>query len=488
MNSATDLASRARPEIDPMQDVTKNTTFDELKVGDTASIERTLSLHDIYLFAHASGNTNPAHMPADGKAATPEIVAPSMWAGSLLSAVFGTLLPGPGTLYQSQTLQFRSRVHIGDTVIATVSCTAKREKPLAIFETKIVKSDGTVVVDGVAEINVPIESVSLPKRVLPTLILDDVDHFLPLIECARSLGRMATAVVCPDDSNSLNGAILAAREGLIDPILIGHKPAILKAAEASRLDLSAYRFIEASTHEDAAAQAVEIVRKGEASGIMKGNIHSDLLLAQVIKKDGGLRGNRRISHVFVMDVPTLDELLFISDAAINIAPDLLTKVDIVQNAIDLARACGLEKPRVGVLSAVETVNPNIPSTIDAAVLSKMADRGQITGGIVDGPLAMDNAMDVAAARTKGIASLVAGRANVLIVPNLESGNMLAKELTFVARAEAAGLVVGAKVPVMLTSRADNVKSRLASAALAVLHDYMRRTGKSAFASMKSAAE
>lgn len=471
-----------------MQSVTKNTTFDELKVGDTASIERTLSLHDIYLFAHVSGNTNPAHMPADGKEPTPDIVAPSMWAGSLLSAVFGTLLPGPGTLYQSQQLNFRSRVHIGDTVIASVRCTAKLARPLATFETKIVKKDGTVVAEGLAEINVPTESVALPNRELPTLILDEKNQFQPLIECARGLGRMATAVVCPDDSNSLNGAMLAAREGIIEPILIGSKAAILKAAEAAGVDVTPYRIVDASTHDEAASLAVEIVRKGEAAAIMKGNIHSDQLLAQVVKKDGGLRANRRISHVFVMDVPTLDDLLFISDAAINIAPDLLTKVDIVQNAIDLALACGLEKPRVGVLSAVETVNPNIPSTIDAAALSKMAERGQITGGIVDGPLAMDNAMDLAAARTKGIASPVAGQANVLIVPNLEAGNMLAKELTFVARAEAAGLVVGAKVPVMLTSRADNVKSRLASAALAALHDYRRRTGRSAVKAMKTAAE
>jgi phosphate butyryltransferase len=287
---------------------------------------------------------------------------------------------------------------------------------------------------------------------------------------------MTTVVVCPDDRNSLNGAVLAAREGLITPILVGSKTAILKMAKEIGEDISAFKLVDAEHHDDAAALSVEIVRKGEATAIMKGNIHSDQLLAQVVKKDGGLRGNRRISHVFAMDVPTLDELLFISDAAINISPDLITKVDIVQNAIDLARACGLEKPRVGILSAVETVNPNIPSTLDAAVLSKMAERGQITGGIVDGPLAMDNAMDVAAARTKGIASLVAGHANVLIVPNLESGNMLAKELTFVARAEAAGLVVGAKVPIMLTSRADNDRSRLASAALAQLHEYMRRNG------------
>ena len=212
---------------------------------------------------------------------------------------------------------------------------------------------------------------------------------------------------------------------------------------------------------------------------MKGNVDSDELLAEIVKKDGGLRGHRRISHVFAMDVPTLENLLFISDAAINIAPDLITKVDIVQNAIDLARACGVDQPRVGVLSAVETVNPNIPSTLDAAALSKMADRGQIKGGIVDGPLAMDNAIDLVAARTKGIASLVAGRADVLIVPNLEAGNMLAKELTFVARAEAAGLVVGARVPVMLTSRADNDRARLGSCALAQLYEYWRRNGRSA---------
>lgn len=467
------------------RDVVKNVTYDELKVGDTASLERTCSIQDIYLFAHVSGNTNPVHMPAAGKEATPDISAPAMWAGSLISAVFGTLLPGPGTLYRSQELIFRNRVYVGDKLKASVVCIKKGPKPLATFETKIQKADGTLVAEGLADLTVPIERSSLPRRELPTLILDSVDQFSPLIERARSLGRMTTAVVCPDDRNSLNGAVLAAREGLIEPILIGSKAAILKAAEDIGVDISAFRIIEAEGHDDAAARAVEIVRKGEATAIMKGNIHSDQLLAQVVKKEGGLRGGRRISHVFVMDVPTLDELLFISDAAINIAPDLITKVDIVQNAIDLAQACGVEKPRVGVLSAVETVNPNIPSTLDAAALSKMAERGQITGAIVDGPLAMDNAMDVAAARTKGIASLVAGHANVLIVPNLEAGNMLAKELTFVARAEAAGLVVGARVPVMLTSRADNDRARLASAALAQLYEYKRRTGKAWLGSDKS---
>jgi phosphate butyryltransferase len=209
---------------------------------------------------------------------------------------------------------------------------------------------------------------------------------------------------------------------------------------------------------------------------MKGNVHTEDLLAEVVKKDGGLRTNRRITHVFVMDAPTLDRLLFISDAAVNIAPDLSAKVDIVQNAIDLARACGLDLPKVGVLSAVETINANIPSTLDAAVLSKMAERGQISGGVVDGPLAMDNAIDAEAARTKGITSPVAGHANVLIAPNIESGNMMAKELTFVAHAEAAGLVLGALAPVILTSRADNDRARLASCALAQLYVYWRGNG------------
>lgn len=220
-----------------------------------------------------------------------------------------------------------------------------------------------------------------------------------------------------------------------------------------------------------------MVNAKEVRAVMKGNVHSDELLAQVVKKEGGLRTSRRISHVFVMDVPTKSNLLFISDAAINIAPDLTTKVDIVQNAIELAIACGLETPKVGVLAAVETVNVNMPSTLDAAALAKMADRGQIRGGVVDGPLAMDNAIDMQAARTKGITSLVAGQADVLIVPNLEAGNMLAKELTFVARAEAAGLVVGCKAPVILTSRADNDRARLASCALAQLYDYWRQTGE-----------
>jgi phosphotransacetylase/acyl dehydratase len=453
----------------------RNTTWDELFVGQQAEIRRDVTAHDLYVFAHASGNLNPMHMPGydrDGDGAS-DTVAPSLWVGSLVSAVLGTHMPGAGTLYRAQNFRFVGRAHIGDSLVVTVRCLAKGECPAAVFETRVARADGTLILDGTAEVDVPLMSVTLEEQHLPLLLLDQYDHFGALIERCRALPAMRTAVVCPDDTHALGGALLAMREGLMVPVFIGDGARIHAAAEAAEADISGIELIDLHEHAEAAAQAVAMVRAGDVRAIMKGNIHSDILLEAVIRKEGGLRGTRRISHVFAMDVPTLDDLIFISDAAINIAPDLAAKVDIVQNAIDLARACGLAEPRVGVLAAVETVNINMPATIDAAALSKMADRGQITGGLVDGPLAMDNAINMEAARTKGIRSLVAGQANVLIVPNLEAGNMLAKELTFAARAEAAGLVVGARVPIMLTSRADNDRARLASCALAQLYDAWR---------------
>jgi phosphotransacetylase/acyl dehydratase len=457
----------------------RNTTFDELAVGQSARIERTVTANDLYVFAHASGNTNPIHMPGkdvdeDG---TVDTVAPSLWVGSLISSVLGTLLPGAGTLYRGQTFRFLGRAKLGDRLVVSVRCMEKRERPVALFETRVEKSDGTLLLEGVAEVEAPTATIILKDHQLPMLLVDEHDHFGVLVARCKRLPAMPTAVVCPDDENSLGGALLSRREGLIAPFFVGARDKILKAAEAAAVDVSDIIIIDIADHSEAAARAVAMVNAKEVRAVMKGNVHSDELLAQVVKKEGGLRTSRRISHVFVMDVPTKSNLLFISDAAINIAPDLTTKVDIVQNAIELAIACGLETPKVGVLAAVETVNVNMPSTLDAAALAKMADRGQIRGGVVDGPLAMDNAIDMQAARTKGITSLVAGQADVLIVPNLEAGNMLAKELTFVARAEAAGLVVGCKAPVILTSRADNDRARLASCALAQLYDYWRQNGE-----------
>jgi phosphate acetyltransferase len=283
-----------------------------------------------------------------------------------------------------------------------------------------------------------------------------------------------TVVVHPCDETSLRGAVEAANARLIQPVLVGPRPRILANAANLGVDIAAYPIVDTPHSHASAARGVELIREGAGELLMKGSLHTDELMSEVMKSDTGLRTARRISHVYVMDVPTYSETLFITDAAINIFPDLEAKRDIVQNAIDLHNEIGLGTPRVAILSAVETVTTKIPSTIDAAALCKMADRRQITGGIVDGPLAFDNAIDPEAAAIKGITSPVAGRAQILVVPDLEAGNMLAKNLTFLAQADAAGIVLGARVPIILTSRADSLRSRMASCAIAVLYANVRR--------------
>ncbi|WP_018260543.1 phosphate acetyltransferase [Methylobacterium sp. WSM2598] len=298
-----------------------------------------------------------------------------------------------------------------------------------------------------------------------------------LVAAAQALPRLKVAVVHPCDEASLGAALEAADLGLIEPILVGPRPKLLAAASALGKDLAEFRVVEAAHSHDSAARAVALVTAGEAEALMKGSLHTDELMAAVVRRDGGLRTARRLSHCFVMDVPSHDEPLIVTDAAINIAPSLEEKRDIVQNAIDLAHAFGIETVRVAVVSAMETVNPKVPSTIEAAALCKMADRGQITGAVLDGPLALDNAIDLGAAAIKKIRSPVAGRANVLVVPDLEAGNMLAKSLTFLADADAAGIVLGARVPVILTSRADSRLTRLASCAVASLFSAAQRAAK-----------
>jgi phosphate acetyltransferase len=298
-----------------------------------------------------------------------------------------------------------------------------------------------------------------------------------LVAATKSLQALTTAVAHPCDETSLQGALEAAAAGMITPILVGPRDKILNVAKSHDLKLQGIEIVDVPHSQAAADKAVEIVRTGGADLLMKGSLHSDELLGAVAKRDTGLRTGRRISHVFVMDVPTHAQTLFITDAAVNIAPDLNAKRDIVQNAIDLYAGLGLGTPKVAILSAVETVTPSIPSTIEAAALCKMADRGQITGGELDGPLAFDNAISPEAARVKGIKSAVAGWAQILVVPDLEAGNMLAKNLTFLSRADAAGIVLGARVPVILTSRADNVRTRLASCAVATLLAHSQRANK-----------
>ena len=446
------------------------TPYAELEPGMEASTTRLVRADDLYVFAHSSGNVNPMHLPkedgdGDGK---PEAVAPSAWVAALISGVLGNQLPGPGTLYLSQEFDFVGRAHAGDTLTVSVRVEDKGPEGEVGFSVRVEGPSGAICT-GTARVLAPDHAISVDASGVPGLTVQSHANFDRLLERAEPLPPMPTVVVCPESPDALMGAMLGRDHTLIDPIFVGSREKIEAAAEEAGADISGIEIVDIPDHRAAALRSVALVHEGRARMVMKGHLHTDQLLHAILKKDGGLRTNRRLSHVFVMDVPGLDHLLFVTDAAINISPDLECKVSIVQNAIDLAIALGVETPKVGILSAVETVTTSIPSTIDAAVLSKMADRGQITGGLVDGPLAMDNAVDLGAARTKGLTGLVAGHAEILVAPNLEAGNMIAKELTFLAHAEAAGVVMGAQVPVILTSRADDDRARLASCALAALY-------------------
>jgi phosphotransacetylase len=295
-----------------------------------------------------------------------------------------------------------------------------------------------------------------------------------VLERCRALPPIATAVAHPCEATALEGALDAAAKGLITPILVGPAAKIREVAAAAKIDLGQARIVDAPHSHGSASAAVALVRSGEAELLMKGSLHTDELLGAVVARETGLRTGRRLSHVFIMDVPTYHKVLLVTDAAINIAPTLEEKADICQNAIDLAVSLGLARPKVAVLAAVETINSKMPATLDAAALSKMAERGQITKGLVDGPLAFDNAICRDAAKTKGITSEVAGDPDILLAPDLEAANILAKQLTFLANADSAGIVLGARVPIILTSRADSVRSRIASCAVAVLAAHARR--------------
>lgn len=444
-------------------DLIENRTFDEIAIGDSASLSRRLSKDDIALFAGMSGDVNPS------------IVGNGMAGSALVSAVLETRLPGPGTIYLGQDLSFRKPVGLGDTMTATVTVKEKRpEKHIVVFDCRCVNQRGEEVITGTTVTMAPTEKIRRPRVTLPEVQLRRHDKYQQFISRCAELGPIPTAVVHPCDRSSLEAAIRAAEEHFILPILVGPETKIRSVAAAERIDIARYEIVDSEHSHAAAAKAVVLARAGKVEALMKGSLHTDELMREVTAAETGLRTARRISHAFVMDVPTYTEPLIITDAAINIFPKLDDKRDICQNAIDFAHILGCPEPRVAVLSAVETVTAKIPSTLEAAALSKMADRGQITGGFVDGPLAFDNAVSERAAQEKHIVSPVAGRANILLVPDLEAGNMLAKQLTFMSGADAAGIVLGARIPIILTSRADNLRTRLASAAAAVLIAHARR--------------
>ncbi len=456
----------------------ENKTFDEIKVGDHAKLVRTLTARDIDIFAIMSGDVNPAHVDPEFAEADifHKVIAHGMWGGALISTVLGTELPGPGTIYLDQSLKFLKPVTLGDTVTVKVTVTEILEdKHQLILDCECTNGNGKAVIKGEARVMAPKEKIRRPRVEMPDLYLHQRGAIHEqLLKLTKDFEPIAAAIVHPCDEHSLTGALEAEKLKLIKPILVGPKARIEATAADHQLDISHLEIIDTEHSHASAIKAVELVREYKAEGLMKGALHTDEILSPVVDPESGLRTERRMSHIYLMDVPTYPKPLLISDAAINIEPDLETKADIVQNAIDLAHAINIKQPKVAILSAVETIYPPIKSTVEAGALCKMADRGQITGAILDGPLAFDNAISKTAAKDKGIISEVAGDADILITPDLEAGNMVAKQLIYLASASAAGIVLGARAPIMLTSRADTTETRIASAALAKLYVHNKK--------------
>jgi phosphate acetyltransferase/phosphate butyryltransferase len=459
----------------------ENRTFAEIQIGDTASLTRTLTREDIQLFAVMSGDVNPAHLDEEYARSDMfrKIIAHGMWGGSLISTVLGTMLPGPGTIYLGQTLRFKRPVALWDTItVSVMAASTDEEKHRITFDCRCVNQNDEEVISGTAEVIAPTEKIKRPRVILPEVHLHDHGaRYRELIALTLGLEPIRVAVVHPVDRNSLLGAIDAAQANLIIPILIGPEAKIRAAAEANGIDLSPYPLIPTEHSHAAAARAVAMARADEVDALMKGSLTTEELIRAVIARDTGLRTGRRMSHVAAVDVPTYPRPLFITDAAINIYPGLEDKRDIVQNAIDLALALGIQTPKVAILSAIETISPKLQSTLEAAALCKMADRGQITGGLVDGPLAFDDAVSMEAAKAKGIISPVAGQADILVAPDLETGSMLTKQLEYLAEAQSADIVLGARVPIVLTSRADNPLTRQVSCAVALLLSHNKKKSK-----------
>jgi phosphotransacetylase len=453
-----------------------NVTFKEIDVGATVSVERALSQTEVEALLLVSGDVVPFHTEEGQEFDPDELHVDAVAASAIISGLLERRLPGPGTRIVSQDLAFAGRIRVGDRVVATVTAVEKHQHRGHVVFDCIVEAEGKRVLSGRVVVEAPTRKANYADLERPEFIVRRNDVFARLLKRCEPLEPVSCAVAHPCDKDSLLGAIEAARRKLIVPIIVGPHARIEALALKYGVDLTPYRLVDTEHSHASAAAAVALARAGEVETLMKGSLHTDEIMGAVIASQTGLRTERRVSHVFVMDVPAYDRILFVTDAAINIAPTLREKVDIAQNAIDLARSLGVQLPKMAILSAVENVNPDIGSTLDAAALCKMADRDQIRGAILDGPLAFDNAISEIAARTKSIRSPVAGNADILLVPNIEAGNMLAKQLQYFAGADSAGIVLGARVPVILTSRADNVRMRIGSAAVAKLLVHARRVG------------
>ncbi len=451
-----------------------NVTFDKIKIGDTATVTRRLSSTEVEALALVGGDVDAFQITRSERPGGLKPQTEAVGVEALVSSLLNRKLPGPGTSIAAQDLRFEGSVQPGDLLIATVTARQKRTKGgLVVFDCSV-RSDGRELVTGTVTVRAPERRLQYKEVATPEVILRRADKYAKLMKKCEGMAPVACAVAHPCDRDSLLGPIEAAKLGLITPVLVGPEDKIRAVAKAEGIDLAPYRLVPTEHSHASAEKAVALVRAGEVEALMKGSLHTDALMSAVVSSANGLRTSRRISHVFIMDVPTHPNALAITDAAINIAPTLEDKMHIAQNVIDLLHVLGVPEPKLAILSAVETINPKIPSTLEAAALCKMADRGQITGAILDGPLAFDNAISEQAARTKKIASPVAGKADILLVPDLEAGNMLAKQLQYLAGADAAGIVLGARVPIVLTSRADNVRTRLASIAVMKLVAHAKR--------------
>ena len=431
-----------------------NKTFDEIVPGDTASVQRTLQAGDLRAWAAAFGDVDMLAGPGESQGAAGIVTA-------ILTALVGSALPGPGSSIRATSVQIKSALPIAAVMTAQLVVREKRpDQGIVVLDGQCTDPAGQVVATAILEVLAP--TTRQQRQV--------AEHRLEgLVERCRGLKPMLTGVVHPCSADALAGAVEAAEAGLILPVLFGPEAEIRQIADHARLDIAKCRIVATDGPEDLALKAAAAAGGREVAALMKGSLHTDVLLHAVMQKEAKLRTGRLISHCAMMSVPTYARRFVLSDVALNIAPDTDQKRDICQNAIGFARALGIDLPKVAVLAAVEMVRTKMPATLDGAILAKMADRRQIVGGIVDGPLDLDAAVDIEAARIKHISSPVAGLADVLIVPNIESGNMVYKNLAFMADAQTAGLVVGARVPVILTSRADTAAARLFSAAAAVLY-------------------
>ncbi len=449
----------------------ENRPFPDLAVGERHVTSHTLSIADVERIAAAAAGFD-AEIGESGLCTSNAFVdaaARLSFASLWLAGVVAARFPGAGVVPLTSRIETAAAPTPGDAVTLALVVREKREEGRrVVLDARAANARGDLVMSATLELVAPPERQTFGAPEAKPVAREKGARARRLLDMAKRLPALRTAVVHPVDEASLMGAVEAQRQGLIEAVLVGPEAKIRRAAEAVGVDLSGFQIVAVEHSHAAADMAVTLAREGRAEAIMKGALHTDELMRAVVRPDSGLRTARRLSHVFAVDAPLYARSLFITDAAINIYPTLMEKRDIVQNAIDLARALGVVVPHVAILSAVETVSPDIRSTLDAAALCKMADRGQITGAKLDGPLAFDNAVSLEAARTKGIVSEVAGRADILVAPDLEAGNMIAKQLEYLADAELAGVVLGARVPIMLTSRSDGVKARLGSCALAMM--------------------